>query len=135
MHQHEVDENEEALIHELFINCYICLKWQYNERQLKEGEDSVEHGQRIKEKHQVERKMQRKDTRQNKVRKISILRKIEFTCVGYSFMQIGLMTIMERERWTQSGIFCTKLPASYTARAWVPTKVVKRVQMCHTISG
>ena len=56
MHQHEVDENEEALIHELFMNHYICLKRQYNKWQLKEEEDSVQHGQHMKEKHQVERK-------------------------------------------------------------------------------
>ena len=79
MHWHKVDESEEGLIHELFTTHYTCLKQWYNEWQPKEGEDTVQHGQHIKAKHQMERKFQRKDTRWNKVEKISIFRKIEFT--------------------------------------------------------
>ena len=79
MHQHEVDESEEGLIHELFTTHYTCLKRRYNEWRPKEGEGTVQRGQHVKAKNQMERKFQRKDTRRNKVRKISIFRKIEFT--------------------------------------------------------
>jgi hypothetical protein len=73
MRNHEVDESEECLIYELFNGRFNSLKRRYNEWQCKEGEDGVQRRQRVKEKHKVERKLQRKDTRRNKVSHISMI--------------------------------------------------------------
>lgn len=81
MHHNKVEESDEALIHELFVNRFTCLKRRYNEWQFREGEDSVQRARRVKEKHQMERKMQRKDTRRNTVSEISIFGKKCLTSV------------------------------------------------------
>jgi hypothetical protein len=70
MHQHEIEQSEEALLVELFTNRFGSLKRRYNEWQIGEGEDTVQRTQRVKEKHGRGRKIQRKDTRRNKVSKL-----------------------------------------------------------------
>ena len=72
MCRHEVKASEEVLLHELSTNCFITLKWRYNEWQIKEGEDTVQHAECIKEKHKREKGMKRKDTRWNAVSKLNV---------------------------------------------------------------
>jgi hypothetical protein len=67
MRYHDLEQSEEGLLHELFVNRFSCLKRRYNEWRLKEGEDTVLRTQRVKEKHQTARCLQRKDTRRNRV--------------------------------------------------------------------
>jgi hypothetical protein len=71
MRRHEVEESEEPLLHELFTNCFTTLKRRYNEWQIKEEEDAVQHVECVKEKHKNERGLQRKDTRQNNVSELN----------------------------------------------------------------
>ena len=72
MHRHEVKKSEEQVLHELFTNCFITLKWQYNEWQIKEGEDAVQCVEHVKEKHKKERGLQRKDTGQDNVSELNV---------------------------------------------------------------
>ena len=67
MKYHGVEEAEEALVYELFMCPFNSLKQQYREWQFKRREDAVQHAQCVKEMHKIERKMQRRDTRQNNV--------------------------------------------------------------------
>jgi hypothetical protein len=89
MRSHDVDESQEALLHELFTNRFISLKRRYNEWQIKEGEDAVQRADRVKEKRRKGRKMQRKDTRRNNVSELLSTSSKKNSHLGFSFMQIA----------------------------------------------
>ena len=74
MKHRKIESDEETLVYELFTARFNSLKQRYNEWQLKMGEDTVQHAQRVKEMHKEERRMRRRDTRRNNVSYISILR-------------------------------------------------------------
>jgi hypothetical protein len=67
MRCNELDEGEKPLVFELFDMRFHCLKRRYNEWRIKQGEDDVQRAQRVKEKQKLERKVQRRDTRRNRV--------------------------------------------------------------------
>lgn len=67
MNNHEIGEDEEQLVYELFTVRFSTLKRRYKEWQLKRGEDAVQRTQRVKEMHKEERRMRRRDTRRNNV--------------------------------------------------------------------
>lgn len=71
MRQHEIEKSEEPLLYELFTNRFGSLKRRYNEWRIEMGEDTVQRTQRVKEKHRRTRKMQRRDTRRNRVSKLN----------------------------------------------------------------
>jgi hypothetical protein len=79
MRYHDLGESDEALLHELFTARYISLKRQYQEWQLKRGEDTVQRAKRVKEKHEVKRQLVRKDTRRNTVSQVSVFRMAKLT--------------------------------------------------------
>ncbi|KAF8805354.1 hypothetical protein BYT27DRAFT_7213264 [Phlegmacium glaucopus] len=62
---HTIGEAEESLLYELFVQRFYSLKREYNKWKLKDGEDTVQRAQRVKELKRLERGMRRKDTRRN----------------------------------------------------------------------
>src|SRR5271155_6197330 len=79
MRYHDLGESDEALLHELFTTRYTSLKRQYQEWQLKKGEDTVQRAKCVKEKYQVKRLLVRKDTRRNTVSQILVFRMAKLT--------------------------------------------------------
>jgi len=67
MKNHRIDKDEEQLVYELFIVRFGGLKRRYSEWQMKSGEDAVQRALRVKDRHAVERRMRRRDTRRNNV--------------------------------------------------------------------
>ncbi|KAF8817368.1 hypothetical protein BYT27DRAFT_7247260 [Phlegmacium glaucopus] len=62
---HKIGEADKPLLYELFVQCFYSLKREYNKWKLKDGEDTVQHEQQVKELKRLERGMRRKDTRRN----------------------------------------------------------------------
>ena len=67
MEQRGIKSAEEQLVYELFTERFTCLRRRYREWQLKRGEDTVQRAQRVKEMHNEERRLRRRDTRRNNV--------------------------------------------------------------------
>ena len=63
----KIDRAEEQLVYELFTVHFGSLKRQYSEWRMKSGEDAVQCALRVKDRHAVERRMRRRDTRRNNV--------------------------------------------------------------------
>jgi hypothetical protein len=67
MKHRKINSDEEPLLYELFTERFTSLRRRYREWQLKRGEDNVQRAQRVKEMHDEERRMRRRDTRRNNV--------------------------------------------------------------------